>query len=86
MTLPTPHPVPPNASDLRSALASLAPGWYRASQLLPVFVAWARANGRQDITAKTLGESIVREFRPERRMAHGHVAVYDLTAEHLGHA
>jgi hypothetical protein len=83
LPIPTPFPLATQAEDLRAAFAGVAPGPYRSVDLLPRYNAWAKANGKPEVTRKALGEAIARTWRPEMRWAHGHVRVFVLTAEHL---
>jgi hypothetical protein len=88
LPLPVPHTSSPldTARNLREAFAGIAPGAYRSADLLPRYNAWAKSNSHPDITPKTLGEWIKKAWNPERSWAHGHVAVFHLTADHLGEA
>lgn len=69
--------------DLIQVLTGLAPGWYTSRDLLPRYNAWAADNGRESITAKTLGESVNRVLRLDRRNVHGNVRAFHVTPEAL---
>lgn len=81
--MPTPFLTSPGARNIRAALQGIEPNWYRSVDLLPRYNAWAAANGEPEVKAKALGEAINREFQPERRWTHGHVAVWHITSDML---
>lgn len=82
--LPTPQPrVVITADDLRAALTGIPDGWYRTSDLLPRYLAWAEGNGKPVVDTKTLGEAIARTLRPRRKTGHGTVATWWIDARAL---
>jgi hypothetical protein len=86
--LPEVRPLAPpvTGDDVASALLGLEPGWYRSSALLPRYLVWAKANGKPEITAKTLGEIISRTWPgTARRRIQGGVSAWWLDEATLKH-
>ena len=79
--LPTPAPIGagrPERADLEAAFQGVPSGWYTAQSLLPRYNAWAEQEGKEAVTAKTLGDALWRKLDLERRRAHGNVTAWFL--------
>lgn len=75
--LPVPVPVvavSPTRDDLVAVLTGLDPGVYYSRDLLPRYLAWAKAVGKRPITAKILGQSMARHFQFPHRSVNGRSA------------
>ncbi len=57
------------------------PGWYTSKALLPRYNAWADREGCPRASVKALGEAIKRALNPDSGYAHGHISVWNITAE-----